>query len=119
MLSSRLTLGFAPFFLFSQLLFAGGIIVCGFVLNDVKQIELKMDSVRQKIPYQEISVSAASLLAAHRTGYLPERDLTWEIPSVRGVTFLENKKISNTSRRHIARAISRLDVLLIFLFSRK
>lgn len=57
------------------------------------------DGTRLKIPFSEVPVTAESLLAAHQKGYLPERDGTWEIPSTRGVVFLENITIGKKPRR--------------------
>lgn len=64
----------------------------------------QMNGKELKIPFSQIPIDTASLYAAHRTGYLPERDFTWELPLERGIINLETQRIGKSSRKHISTA---------------
>lgn len=70
-----------------------------------EQIAVQFDGTSLKIPFADVPVEPASLFAAHRTGYLPERNAVWDLPEYRGIISLEHECISESSRRLIARAI--------------
>lgn len=53
------------------------------------------------ISFSDVAISAASLLAAHRTGYLPERGGVWEHPPQRGVSPLNALSIPKSLRRRM------------------
>ncbi len=64
--------------------------------------------------YQELPVSAATLFAAHRTGFLPDRGNLWSLPTTRGIVSLRGNQILRGSRQTISQLLRQYPNLKIF-----
>ncbi|MBY0372071.1 hypothetical protein K2X33_15415 [bacterium] len=71
------------------------------VVAAAKDVEAQFRDGAQIIPYTVIPVTPASLLAAHWTGYLPDRGGIWFLPMERGIVPLKGQKLSANLRANL------------------